>query len=789
MTTAPPPDTRDTGRGPPGGRWPLRVLLMAGAPLAFALALEGTLRVAGYGERTDLFIPDGAPGYYRTNPHFTAPYFPAQFDITPLNFRISRHKEPGRLRIFVLGESAARGTPEPGFGFAALLQAQLRHAYPGRRFEVFNLGIVAINSHVVYQAARQAAEFEPDLFVVYMGNNEAVGPYGPGSVSLSATPHLSVIRASIWVRGTRTGQLIAALLGRLSGATERPDDWRGMSTFTEKTVRGDDPRLEAEYRNYEANLRDIVAIASGKGIRVVLATVVANLRDCPPFASLHRPGMTSSESGAWEAAYARATRLWELGLPDDAIDAANAALRIDPGYAEAHFVLGRLLMDKGDAPAARGHFLEAIRWDGLRFRPDARINAIARGVAADSPGAVVLLDSALEMGSDAASGGLPAGREALLEHVHFNWAGNVRMGRMLAEKAALALFGRGAPPADWLGEPACADAVGYTDYGRLEVLRLMEPIWGRPPFTGQLTFAEDQVRHARDMELAAAGALSGEGLSRARGQIEAALLRDPDDPGLSLRLSEVEFEAHRPDRSLQLLDRVLELEPRAPDLLLARSRALAALGRYREAQAAVLESLRTDRHHLPSYTALVDVLRRTADFETGRATLSAALAADPGSSYIRLTYADLLFFHGDRDAAVRECRGVLARDPGNPDALRRLVSLFGGEGRKDEAFALMTQARSAQPLNYENLIALARTYRERGDDERVADCLQAAARCGPADAQIHLYLASRLGRLNRPSEALVELARARRIAALAGDAQLAQRISEEMRPGGAGRRD
>jgi tetratricopeptide (TPR) repeat protein len=393
------------------------------------------------------------------------------------------------------------------------------------------------------------------------------------------------------------------------------------------------------------------------------------------------------------------------------------------------------------------------------------------------------------MGSDAASGGLPAGREALLEHVHFNWAGNVRMGRMLAEKAALALFGRGAPPADWLGEPACADAVGYTDYGRLEVLRLMEPIWGRPPFTGQLTFAEDQVRHARDMELAAAGALSGEGLSRARGQIEAALLRDPDDPGLSLRLSEVEFEAHRPDRSLQLLDRVLELEPRAPDLLLARSRALAALGRYREAQAAVLESLRTDRHHLPSYTALVDVLRRTADFETGRATLSAALAADPGSSYIRLTYADLLFFHGDRDAAVRECRGVLARDPGNPDALRRLVSLFGGEGRKDEAFALMTQARSAQPLNYENLIALARTYRERGDDERVADCLQAAARCGPADAQIHLYLASRLGRLNRPAEALVELARARRIAALAGDAQLAQRISEEMRPGGAGRRD
>lgn len=791
MPLNPRPNKIDSGRAEvsAGTRWLARGLLMAGAPLAFVLALEGTLRVAGYGVRTDLFVPDAAPGYYRTNPHFGAPYFPAQFDITPLNFRIGRHKEPGHIRIFVLGESAVRGTPEPGFGFASLLRAQLRHAYPGRLFEVYNLGIVAINSHVIYQMARQAAEFEPDLFVVYMGNNEAVGPYGPGSVSLSAAPHPSVIRASVWVRSTRMGQLVADLLGRLSGRADRPDDWRGMSTFTEKTVRGDDPRLDAEYRNFEANLRDIVAIASNRRIKVVLATVVANLRDCPPFASLRRAGMSAAQSGAWESAYAGAIRLWELGLPDDAVGALGEALRIDPGYAEAHYVLGRLLMDKGDLSGARGHFLEALRLDGLRFRPDARINAIARGVAAESPGTVVLLDSALEMGSDAASAGPPAGREILLEHVHLNWEGNLRMGRMLAERAALALFGGGAPPAGWLDRAGCADAVGYTDFGRLGVLRLMEPIWGRPPFTGQLTFAEDQVRHGRDIELAAAGALSEGGLSRARRQIEAALLSDPDDPNLALRLSDVELESNHPDRSLELLDRVLGLEPRSPELLLLRCRALASLGRYGEAQATILESLRMDRYHLPSYTALVDVLRHTGDFEAGRAALSAALAANPGSSYIRLTYADLLFFHGDRDEAVRECRAVLARDPGNSDALRRLVSLFSGEGRKEEALALMSEARSTQPFNYENDIALARIYRERGDDEKVADCLGAAARCGPADAQIHLYLASRLRRLNRPADALVELARARRVAALAGDEQLYQRISAELRPDGSGRQE
>ena len=784
VNPAPNSDLRDTARGSVGARWLVRGLLMAGAPLAFLLALEGALRIACYGVPTGLFIPDGAPGRFRTNPHFAAPYFPAQFDITPLNFRIARHKEPGHLRIFVLGESAARGTPEPGFGFASLLQAQLRHAYPGRPVDVYNLGMVAINSHVVYQMARQAVEFEPDLFVVYMGNNEAVGPYGPGSVSLSATPHVWVIRASVWVRSTRMGQLISDLMGRLSIGADRPDDWRGMSTFTGRTVRGDDPRLDAEYRNFEANLRDIVAIASGRGIKVVLATVVANLRDCPPFASLHRAGLTASQSRAWETAYAQAIRFWELGFSDEAIDALNQALRIDPDYAEAHYVLGRLLMDKGDLSGARGHFLEAVHWDGLRFRPDARINATARRVAAGSPASVVLLDSALEMGCEAASSGPPTGREVLLEHVHFNWEGNVRMGRGLAEKAALALFGGGAPPVAWLDGPGCANAVGYGTFGRLKVLRQMESIWAKPPFTGQLTYAEDQVRHGQEIAAAAREALSQDGLARARTEIEAARLRDPGSPDLALRLEEVDMEASLPDRSLELIDRVLEIEPRVPDLLLERSRALTALGRFGEAQATVLESLRIDSHHLPSYTALVDTLRKTGDFETGRVTLLAALAGNPGSSYLRLAYSDLLFFHGDRDEAVRQCRTVLARDPGSADALRRLVSLYAGEGRKQEAFALMAEARATQPSNYENLIALARVYRERGDDGQVADCLQAAARCGPADAEIHLYLASHLRRSGRPAEALVELARALRVATLAGNAALAQRISEEMRSSG-----
>jgi len=639
---------------------------------------------------------------------------------------------------------------------------------------------------VVYQMARQAAAFEHDLFVVYMGNNEVVGPYGPGSANLSTMPPMAVIRASIWTGGTRIGQLIASLLGRLPRPADRPVDWHGMSTFTEKTVRGDDTRLAAVYRNYEANLRDIIGVASSRGIKTVLATVVANLKDCPPFASLHRSGMTEPQLASWSSAYARGVKLWELGLPDDAIDSLNEALKADPEYADAHFVLGSLLEGKGDIPGARTHFLEALRWDALRFRPDARINAIARRVASDSPGSVMLLDAAFEMGSDTASAGPPSGREILLEHVHFNWEGNMRMGRMLAEESAAALFGAGAPRGPWLDDAGCAEAAGYTDFGRLRVLRLMGTIWGKPPFTNQLTFGEDQVRRSREIALATERATSKDALARAREGLEAAVQRDPNNPSLALLLSEVDSEANLPDRSLRLVDRVLELESRSPDLLVQRSSILASLGRYGEAQAAILESLRMDPYHLPSYTQLVDVVRRTGEFETGRTLLAAALARNPGSSYIRLTHADLLFFHGDRDGAVAECRAVLAREPENSDALRRLVSLYTGEGRADEAFALMSQARRTQPSNFENAMALASIYKERGDDDNVADCLRAATLCGPADAEVHLFLASHLRKLNRPADALIELARAERVATLTGKPQLAQRISEEIRSRGAG---
>ncbi len=775
--------SQSTGKAPGSSRalWK-RGLLGAVATVAFFCALEAVLRLLGYGAPSTLFIPDERTGYVRTNPRFTESFLPPQFDITPLSFRLSRHKEPGHIRVFVLGESAVRGIPEPGLSFVPLVRAHLQQAFPGRQIEVYNLGIVAINSHVVRQMAEEAADLEPDLMVVYMGNNEVVGPFGPGSATRSGMPPLSLIRASMWTSRTRTGQLVSRLLGWISGESNHAIQWRGMGTFTDSTVRGNDPRLDGVYSNFRANLTDIVRIARRHSIKAVVSTLVCNLEDNPPFASLHRAGLSAAQLERWTTAYGIGLRHWELRHGAQAIGPLREAIEIDPEYAEAHYLLGQALAMAGEPQGSRVQYLESVHWDALRFRPDPQINSIIREVAAGEPGTVVLEDAALELGSDPLSKGPPTGRELLWEHVHFNWEGSKRVARLLARGSSEALLGDAKPAGRLLDDAGCAAAVGYSPLCQVRMLREMNSIVAKPPFTRQLTFGEDQVRYAHDLGIAASEAGKEGQQEESRDRLVSAMRRDPDNADLALRLSELEFESGHPERALGSIDHALEIEPPSPDLLVRRSRTLAALNRIEEAQSAVVEAIRLGPHHFMAYTELVEVLRRTGDFRTGQEILGHALAANPSSDYLRLTHADLLFYHGDQKEALRECQAVLAANPQSAEALGRLVSFFTREGRKDEAMSLMLRAREEQPLNFANDMALAREYERRNDEAKVAECLGLAELCGPAEPEVHVFLARRLVHLNRNDEALVEFARARRVALLEGKAEMADAVSRMMEP-------
>lgn len=765
--------------------WLFRALAL-GFPLLLLLALELGLRAVSYGRPASFLVPDTQPGHYRSNQEFVSLFMPEGFDLRPLNFRVAKEKPPGTLRVVVLGESAAQGIPAPAFGFVPQLRAQLRARYTGRDIEVLNTAIVAINSHVVYQIARDLADFAPDLFVIYLGNNEVVGPYGPGCSYLSESPPLPVIRASVAVRATRTGQLLAAALARFSRRAQ-PAEWGGMSMFVEQAVRGDDPRLETVHRNFEANLRDIVRLAEGAGAKVLLSTVVANLKDCPPLLSRHRPGLTGDELARWQSAYDRGRIAWRLDDPATARPHLEEARRLDPQYADTLFMLGDLELRAGNTTAARQLFIEALRWDALRFRPDPRINDIIRRVATEHP-AVRLVDTARLLGADPASDAPIAGRELLFEHVHFDWEGNHRVARILAEGVETLL---GPPPAGapaWLDSAATATALGYTVRERAGVLQKIGPLIQSPPFPNQLTYPEDMARFARESAQAQAVARDPAVLRRARETIAAATTGDPTNPFLAKIEDEIADDLGDLPAALAAAERARRLQPDNYAVAGNVTIKLARLGRHTEAETLLRDTAArsTVSEQIALLPAFADLHTRLKAPEKHRVLLERLGALRPDDTNLLLARARWAESQGDTAAAERDLRAILTRDPGQQMALETLVSLLARTNATAAEQATLDFA-DRQTRNHANNLRAALLAERRNDAEAQIRFLLAAERSGPVPAGLQIRLARLLIERNQPVEALGHLAEARRIALAEGDTETRAAVEQyirQMRGGG-----
>jgi tetratricopeptide (TPR) repeat protein len=481
-------------------RWVLR----CARPVLFTLVLlalvELGLRLAGYGVPMRFAIEReiGGRTMWVDNPHFTWQFFGKHLARDGRPFALTPTKPDGTVRIFVMGGSAAQGFPEPAFSIARFLDVMLSDRYPDVEFEVVNAGITAINSHVVLPIADSCAGMDPDLFVVYLGNNEVVGPFGAGTVFNPAARSRTLIRTGLAFRTTRLGQLLKSILPS-AGKTQA---WQGMEMFLDQKVRAGDETLQRTYRHFRANLRDICGKGTGAGAAVVLSTVAVNLADCPPFASLHRPDLTPAELTRWEKAYERAARLEQQGQWAAAVEAYTQAKAIDADYAELHFGLGRCHRERDRLEDARRCFGRARDLDVLRFRADSRINTIIREVAADRASEGVILADAARQIDEHAPDGIP-GSELFYEHVHLRFAGAYRVARGLLPAVEQALAPEmlpAAPDRTPLSAEACAERLGLTELARYDALSDIVSIVQSPPFTNQRGHAMALRALRREME-------------------------------------------------------------------------------------------------------------------------------------------------------------------------------------------------------------------------------------------------------------------------------------------------
>ena len=686
--------------------WLFRLVAIVTAPVVFLGLLELGLRAVGYGYNPHVAVRceiDHKP-YLGENVKFAWRFFPPILAREFEPFAFPAQKPASTCRVFVLGSSAAQGIPNHAFCFGRFLQFMLQERFPGVNFEVITTAMAAINSHVVVEIAKDCARYEPDLFVVYMGNNEVVGPYGPGTVLTPALSNLHLIRLGIALRATKIGQLVFNVFGARGWGQGGPQYWRGMEMFLGRQVRADDPRLAVTYGHLRRNLEDICRIGAGAGAETVLCTVGTNLRDCPPFASLHRPDLTQEQQKSWEAIYKQGVEAQLQGKQAEAVASYLQAAEIDGSYAELQFRLGRCYQFAGDYENARDRYVRARDLDTLRFRADTRINEVIRAVADRTQLPRVHLANVAEALDANSPHGL-SGEEFFYEHVHLTFEGNYVVARtvlgqiepILAKRLGDKAASRGSLPTP----QQCAQRLAYNDWSRQETLDMVvHGFLAKAPFTNQL-YHKEQVAELSQRLKTLQTALTPQTLKGIGEQYRAAIEKAPNDWRLrwdyGKLLAEDLKQYDAAAAQYQIVRRHLPHSYIGHDalasVLQAKSDFDGAIAEYRKelaikptagaayyhlgacyrkqgktdlAMDCFRKAIRFEPDRVPAYVDLAELLLNGEKLEEAAQLCRQGLAVVPDSAWLHRNLAALLLKMGKRQEAAEEIRSALRLDPNSP---------------------------------------------------------------------------------------------------------------------------
>jgi tetratricopeptide (TPR) repeat protein len=467
------------------------MVLVPGVLLVIA---ELILRLASVGFSTSFFLADPDGHAFITNDRFGW-FFQKSGLSSPQPCRIISPKPAGTVRIFVLGESAAMGCPDPAFGFARILEVMLRDQLPNHHVEVVNAAMRGINSHVVRQIARECAALEPDLMVIYLGNNEVAGLYGPSDHGGYLAVSLPLARLYHKLRVSRCSQLIWMAI---RGHPDAPPTGRvvqDMDFFRRHRVPQEDWRRQAVYRNYRANLEEVVQTSLHTGASVVLSTIASNLRDFPPLGSLWGPALDSRQQSAWDEHFSAGIQKERAGDWQSALQNYLQAQEVDAHHAELVFRSARCYLALGHTNKALGFYLLARDLDAIQFRADSSINDAIRQVASQYASerlALVDLEWVLTQTDTNGQRSIP-GLNYFLDHVHFRFDGDYLAARTFLPSITNALshrfpqsFARTSPV---LTRDECARRLGLTFWDEVQLEVPTVELTRKAPFLDQADHA------------------------------------------------------------------------------------------------------------------------------------------------------------------------------------------------------------------------------------------------------------------------------------------------------------
>ena len=664
--------------------WFFRLAALLLLPVLIGV-LEISLRLGGYGFDPHFFKPlkIGGENFLVQNDDFSFRFFPRETARNPGVLRMRSQKPPGTLRIFILGESAAMGDPEPAFGAARFMEMQLREKFPGAKFEIVNVAFTAINSHVIVPIARECARHDGDFWIVYMGNNEMVGPFGAATVFGKQAPPLPYVRLVTAVQKTRTGQLGTELARKFRHSKAPATAWGGMQMFLNNQIAPDSPLKENVYRNFEKNLDDILNTGTGSGAKVLLNTVAVNLKDCPPFASLPAIPLDGARRLETNGDFAGAEKIYgQLAVQNG-------------GSAELQFRWGQNLLAQNNFIAAREHLQLACDDDALPFRTDTRLNTAIRAAAKKNSGnGVTLFDAADSLASPNPE--KMCGNETFYEHVHFDFDGSHRLGLAWAQQLEKLIAGSVPRNPGWLTQPECAARLGLSDWNRAVVLEHLAGRLEVPPFSSQPNNPQRLEKlAARVKELRAP--MNGENAAAAKTNFLAQLARAAED--FDLRENFALFLQATGDlpAAAEEWRRVHELVPHDYLPFFQLGHLLSSLGRKPEAEAQLRAAVKLRPSLTEGWVELGNALASQNKFSEALDSYAVAQTQRPRDAQTVFRIGKVHALQGDHAQAMESYRESARLNPGNWEAHYELGGELDAAGRLPDALAEFGEAARLKP--------------------------------------------------------------------------------------------
>lgn len=373
-------------------------LIMLVIPLLILLLLEILLRVAGYGMSYPLFVPSTAmQGYLKPNTEIINRYFinPEQApNIKPDTYYFKKNKQPGSFRIIVQGGSTAAGFPFGRFAsLAGMLQQRFKRIYPDRDIEIISTAFSAVNTYTMLDFVDEIIAVKPDLILIYTGHNEYLGIMGVGS-SYASMGNRSATLMFLKLKELRLFQMMQHLLLVFSGDSttsrvEQSDNGTLMAKIAkEKNIAIDSPIFIQGVEQFSGNLDLILAQYQKHNIPVMISTIASNEKHQPPFASTKNKG------------------------------------------ADYFYKLAQSLEQKGLIEQARENYFQARDLDLLRFRAPQIFNQVIREKASQQ--GIILVDGEQKLREESANDII--GNQLMYEHLHPNARGYFLLSEAFVKK-------------------------------------------------------------------------------------------------------------------------------------------------------------------------------------------------------------------------------------------------------------------------------------------------------------------------------------------------------------------